>query len=104
MLLSHALACLGATVIVTQGRIGWPLRRVADWLGARKFIRCSMCVGFWVGALGAGTSPGLAPLVRFEAGLASSALAWGAYVVLARLGALEHVAPDPWLPPDPESP
>lgn len=94
--LTHALAVVGATIILTQGRVVRPLRRLADraGTGVGKFVRCPLCVGFWVGVVGAGVDWRTSGWVRFEAGCAGSALAWIAFVALAAAGAFEHMEDD----------
>jgi hypothetical protein len=46
-LLTFILACYGATSILTTGTIFEPVRARLKW----KFLRCSQCMGFWVGAV-----------------------------------------------------
>lgn len=55
MFLLLLLGCIGITLIITRSKIFFPIRL---WLCDDKpnrmrceFIRCSQCVGFWVGAL-----------------------------------------------------
>ncbi len=54
------LSVLGATLIVTKGRIFAPVRRLArrrnaNGLGAEtelsRFLGCPLCMGFWVGVM-----------------------------------------------------
>ena len=55
-LLVFVLVCYGITNIVCFGRILAPLRAGVDRLKVdtlSEFVRCPMCVGFWVG-LGVG--------------------------------------------------
>lgn len=44
-LVVFVLSCYGATSILTTGAIFEPIRARLN----KKFLRCSQCVGFWVG-------------------------------------------------------
>lgn len=86
-LLAWALANVGLTTILTQGRIFKPIRDRLGW----KFLCCPLCVGFWAGVglsllgLSLFRTP-LLPLNAFFNGLAASGVCWIAYVVLTYLG------------------
>lgn len=72
------LACVGATLIVTEGSIFTRLRAHIE------FLHCPQCVGFWMGVLG-GITAGFHPLMAFGHGCSVSLLSWLAYAVLNRL-------------------
>ena len=96
LLLTWALVVHGMTQIVTVSRIAQPIREAAS-PPLRALLSCAMCFGFWVGL--ALSLAGLGPVRQIVGlpvtastildGAAASAVAWGAHVVLARLGALE---------------
>jgi hypothetical protein len=95
LLLTWALVVHGVTQIVTVSRIARPIREAAP-SSLRALLSCAMCFGFWVGFML--SLAGLGPVRQVVGwpvaasalldGAASSAVAWAAHVVLARLGAL----------------
>jgi hypothetical protein len=97
-LLVWMLVSYGATMIVAESKIMSPLRghfHCESTMG--RFVRCPMCVGFWIGVLLSLSHFGLTATVTSPTwpwrhlfdGFASSAWCWIVYVVLRRLGSRE---------------
>src|SRR3954452_21530595 len=96
LILAWALSVHGITQIVTVSRIARPIREAAP-PPLRALLSCPMCFGFWVGlalslagfgVVGAFVSWPRLPVAVVD-GAGGSAVAWGAHVILARMGALE---------------
>ena len=110
-LIIFILTAWGITNIICNALITEPLRTsfvhavclLAARLGkdaekaksvAAKFIKCPMCVAFWVGLLCSfflevPVEANLFPLGHLFSGFLASGTTWIIHVVLARLGALE---------------
>lgn len=77
----HLLGLIGATIIFTWSTLFEKVRAIYP-----KFLRCSMCVGFWVGCLGIFLDG--KPHEVYEAflnGTTVSLLSFTTYLILTRL-------------------